>query len=51
MARGVRAGDPSQLVLEAPNVATLLVMVFAFRRALVPQFLGATDDRESRIVG
>lgn len=42
---------PHQLVSTLPYVATLFVMVFAFRWALVPQFLGRNYDRESRIVG
>jgi ABC-type uncharacterized transport system permease subunit len=42
---------PHQFVSMLPYVATLLVMVFAFRWALVPQFLGRNYDRESRIVG
>ena len=42
---------PHQFVAMLPYVATLFVMVFAFRWALVPQFLGRNYDRESRIVG
>ena len=42
---------PHQFVSMLPYVATLLVMVFALRWALVPQFLGRNYDRESRIVG
>jgi len=42
---------PHQFVAMLPYVATLLVMVFALRWALVPQFLGKNYDRESRIVG
>jgi len=42
---------PHQFVAMLPYLATLLVMVFAFRWALVPQFLGRNYDRESRIVG
>ncbi len=42
---------PHQFVSMLPYVATLLVMVFAFRWALVPRFLGLNYDRESRIVG
>jgi general nucleoside transport system permease protein len=39
---------PSQVLLVVPYVATLLVMVFAFRWARVPEFLGRNYDRESR---
>jgi simple sugar transport system permease protein len=39
---------PSQVLLVVPYVATLLVMVFAFRWAKVPEFLGRNYDRESR---
>ena len=44
-------GIPHQFVLMLPYVATLLVMVFAFRWARVPAFLGKNYDRESRLVG
>lgn len=44
-------GVPHQFVSMLPYLATLLVMVVAFRWALVPQFLGRNYDRESRIVG
>jgi simple sugar transport system permease protein len=44
-------GVPHQFVSMLPYVATLVVMVYAFRWALVPQFLGKNYDRESRIVG
>lgn len=44
-------GIPHQFVSMLPYAATLLVMVFALRWALVPQFLGKNYDRESRIVG
>lgn len=44
-------GIPHQFVAMLPFVATLLVMVFAFRWAKVPAFLGRNYDRESRIVG
>jgi simple sugar transport system permease protein len=44
-------GLPHQFVSMLPYVATLVVMVFAFRWARVPQFLGRNYDRESRIVG
>jgi simple sugar transport system permease protein len=39
---------PSQVLLVIPYVATLLVMIFAFRWARVPEFLGRNYDRESR---
>ena len=39
---------PSQLLAVLPYVATLLVMIFAFRWARVPEFLGRNYDRESR---
>jgi ABC-type uncharacterized transport system permease subunit len=39
---------PSQALLVIPYVATLVVMVFAFRWARVPEFLGRNYDRESR---
>jgi len=39
---------PSQVLLVVPYVATLIVMVFAFRWARVPEFLGKNYDRESR---
>lgn len=44
-------GIPHQFVAMLPFVATLLVMIFAFRWAKVPAFLGRNYDRESRIVG
>lgn len=44
-------GIPHQFVAMLPFVATLLVMVFAFRWAKVPAFLGLNYDRESRLVG
>lgn len=44
-------GIPHQFVSMLPYVATLLVMVFAFRWARVPAFLGKNYDRESRVVG
>lgn len=44
-------GIPHQFVLMLPYVATLLVMVLAFRWARVPAFLGLNYDRESRLVG
>ena len=39
---------PGQALLVIPYVATLIVMIFAFRWARVPQFLGRNYDRESR---
>jgi ABC-type uncharacterized transport system permease subunit len=39
---------PSQVLLVIPYVATLVVMVFAFRWTRVPEFLGRNYDRESR---
>jgi len=39
---------PSQALAVLPYVATLLVMIFAFRWARVPEFLGRNYDRESR---
>lgn len=44
-------GIPHQFVLMLPYVATLLVMVFAFRWARQPAFLGRNYDRESRMAG
>ena len=42
-------GDsPVLLFNPAVYVATLVVMVFAFRWARVPEFLGRNYDRESR---
>lgn len=42
-------GIPHQFVSMLPYVATLLVMMFAFRWARVPAFLGRNYDRESRL--
>ncbi|RFU18966.1 ABC transporter permease [Geodermatophilus marinus] len=44
----VGVGIPTQVLLVVPYVATLLVMIFAFRWARVPAFLGRNYDRESR---
>lgn len=44
-------GIPHQFVSMLPYVATLLVMMFAFRWTRVPAFLGRNYDRESRLVG
>jgi len=41
-------GIPHQFVSMLPYVATLVVMMFAFRWARVPAFLGRNYDRESR---
>lgn len=40
---------PHQFVLMLPYVATLVVMIFAFRWARQPAFLGKNYDRESRL--
>ena len=44
-------GIPHQFVLMLPYIATLLVMVFAFRWARQPVFLGRNYNRESRMAG
>lgn len=44
-------GIPHQFVLMLPYVGTLIVMIFAFRWARQPQFLGQNYDRESRLSG
>lgn len=44
-------GIPYQFVLTLPYVATLLVMMFAFKWARLPGFLGKNYDRESRLSG
>lgn len=44
-------GIPHQFVLMLPYVATLLVMVFAFRWARQPAYLGLNYNRESRMAG
>ncbi len=44
-------GIPHQFVLMLPYVATLVVMMFAFRWARQPRFLGQNYDRESRLAG
>lgn len=44
-------GIPHQFVLMLPYVATLVVMVFAFRWARQPAYLGLNYDRESRMAG
>lgn len=43
-------GIPYQFLLMLPYVATILVMMFAFRRSTVPGFLGNNYDREKRSV-
>lgn len=50
-AQVIGIGIPHQFVSMLPYLATLLVMVFAFRWAQAPMFLGKNYDRESRIVG
>ena len=42
-------GIPHQFVLMLPFVATLVVMMFAFRWSRQPAFLGRNYDRESRM--
>lgn len=44
-------GIPHQFVMMLPYIATLIVMMFAFRWARQPKFLGLNYDRESRISG
>ncbi|WP_235735220.1 ABC transporter permease [Nocardioides alcanivorans] len=44
-------GIPHQFIEMLPFVATLLVMVFAFRWARQPAHLGLNYDRESRLAG
>ncbi len=39
---------PYQFLLMLPYLATILVMMFSFRRARVPAFLGQNYDREKR---
>ena len=41
-------GIPYQFLQMLPFIATILVMVFSFRRARVPAFLGQNYDREKR---
>lgn len=50
-AQVIGVGVPHQFIMMLPYVATLLVMIFAFRWAQAPGFLGKNYDRESRIVG
>lgn len=44
-------GIPHQFVLMLPYIATLVVMLFAFKWARQPKFLGINYDRESRLAG
>ncbi len=44
-------GIPHQFIAMLPFIATLVVMVFAFRWARQPNFLGRNYDRESRLSG
>lgn len=44
-------GIPHQFIQMLPYVATLLVMIFAFRWVRVPAYLGKNYDRESRLAG
>ena len=44
-------GIPYQFVAMLPFVATMVVMIFAFRWARLPAFLGLNYDRESRLAG
>lgn len=39
---------PYQFLLMLPYIATIIVMIFTFRRARVPAFLGKNYDREKR---
>ncbi len=41
-------GIPYQFLLTLPYLATILVMVFAFKRVKAPAFLGQNYDREKR---
>lgn len=41
-------GIPYQFLLMLPYLATIFVMVFTFKRARVPAFLGQNYDRETR---
>ena len=42
------SGIPFQFLLMLPYLATILVMMFSFRRSRVPAFLGMNYDREKR---
>ncbi|NHC25276.1 ABC transporter permease [Nocardioides sp. IC4_145] len=50
-AQVIGLGVPHQFIEMLPYVATLLVMVFAFRWARQPAHLGSNYDRESRLAG
>ncbi len=41
---------PYQFLLMLPYIATLLVMIFTFRRSRAPAFLGKNYDREKRTI-
>jgi general nucleoside transport system permease protein len=41
-------GIPFQFIQMLPYLATILVMIFTFRRSRVPAFLGQNYDREKR---
>ncbi|NPV87787.1 MAG: ABC transporter permease [Anaerolineae bacterium] len=41
---------PYQFLLMLPYLATILVMVFTFRKSRVPAFLGQNYDREKRVL-
>lgn len=43
-------GIPYQFLLMLPYIATLLVMIFTFRRSRAPAFLGKNYDREKRML-
>lgn len=43
-------GIPYQFLLMLPYLATILVMVFTFKRSSVPGFLGKNYDREKRSI-
>ncbi|MBA4420546.1 MAG: ABC transporter permease [Anaerolinea sp.] len=42
------SGIPYQFLLMLPYLATILVMVFTFKRSTIPGFLGQNYDREKR---
>lgn len=44
----VGTGIPYQFLLMLPYLATIVVMIFSFRRSRVPAFLGQNYDRERR---
>ena len=47
-AQGVGVEIPSQILSMLPYLATILVMIIAFKGARPPGFLGQNYDRESR---